>query len=56
MAHYLHRFYDHQADLNTWNPYVRAEIQNGYRWSWFRVGSADNALDRSMLDLTNPMR
>jgi maltose alpha-D-glucosyltransferase/alpha-amylase len=29
---------------------------DGYGWSWFRVGSADNALDRSTLDLTNPMR
>ncbi len=24
--YYFHRFYNHQADLNTWNPYVRAEI------------------------------
>ena len=29
---------------------------DGYGWRWFRVGSADNALDRSLLDLTNPMR
>ena len=28
----------------------------GYGWRWFRVGSADNSLDRSDLDLTNPMR
>ncbi len=28
----------------------------GYAWRWFRVGGADNALDRSDLDLTNPMR
>ena len=27
-----------------------------YGWRWFRVGSADNVLDRSDLDLTNPMR
>src|SRR4029453_18989660 len=25
--YYFHRFYDHQPHLNTWNPYVRAEIQ-----------------------------
>jgi maltose alpha-D-glucosyltransferase/alpha-amylase len=25
-------------------------------WAWYRVGSADNSLDRSTLDLTNPMR
>ena len=25
-------------------------------WRWLRVGGADNALDRSDLDLTNPMR
>ena len=24
--YYFHRFYAHQPDLNTWNPYVRAEI------------------------------
>jgi maltose alpha-D-glucosyltransferase/alpha-amylase len=29
---------------------------DGYGWKWFRVGSADNSLDRSTLDLTNPMR
>ncbi len=27
-----------------------------YAWRWFRVGGADNSLDRSDLDLTNPMR
>jgi maltose alpha-D-glucosyltransferase/alpha-amylase len=27
-----------------------------YAWRWFRVGGADNALGRSDLDLTNPMR
>jgi maltose alpha-D-glucosyltransferase / alpha-amylase len=34
----------HQIDLD------------GYAWRWFRVGGADNVLDRSDLDLTNPMR
>jgi maltose alpha-D-glucosyltransferase/alpha-amylase len=29
---------------------------DGHAWRWFRVGGADNALDRSDLDLTNPMR
>jgi maltose alpha-D-glucosyltransferase / alpha-amylase len=29
---------------------------DGYAWRWFRVGGADNALDRSDLDLTNPRR
>jgi maltose alpha-D-glucosyltransferase/alpha-amylase len=29
---------------------------DGYGWAWYRVGSADNSLDRSVLDLTNPMR
>jgi maltose alpha-D-glucosyltransferase/alpha-amylase len=29
---------------------------DGYGWRWFRVGGADNALHRSDLDLTNPMR
>ena len=27
-----------------------------YAWRWFRVGGPDNALDRSDLDLANPMR
>ena len=36
--YYFHRFYDHQPDLNTWNPYVRAEIQKimGF-WLQLRV-------------------
>ena len=29
---------------------------NGYGWRWYRVGGADNVLDRSDLDLTNPKR
>ena len=29
---------------------------DGHDWAWFRVGSADNSLDRTALDLTNPMR
>ena len=29
---------------------------DGYAWRWFRVGGADNVLDRSDLDLTNTMR
>ena len=29
---------------------------NGYAWRWFRAGIADYALERSDLDLTNPMR
>ena len=29
---------------------------DGYGWRWLRVGSGDNALERSDLDLTNPMR
>ena len=28
--YYFHRFYDHQPDLNTWHPYVRAEIQKSW--------------------------
>jgi maltose alpha-D-glucosyltransferase / alpha-amylase len=29
---------------------------DGHGWAWYTVGSADNSLDRSTLDLTNPMR
>jgi len=27
-----------------------------HAWRWYRVGGADNALERSDLDLTNPRR
>ena len=41
---YFHRFYRHQADLNTWNPYVRAEIQKvmGY---WLQLGVSGFRMD-----------
>ena len=29
---------------------------DAYAWRWFRVGGVDNALNRSDLDLTNPVR
>ena len=29
---------------------------DGYAWRWLRVGGPDNALERSDLDLTNPLR
>ena len=35
--YYFHRFYEHQADLNTWNPYVRAEIQKIMGF-WLQLG------------------
>ena len=42
--YYFHRFYSHQADLNTWNPYVRAEIQRimGY---WLQLGISGFRMD-----------
>ena len=41
---YFHRFYRHQPDLNTWNPYVRAEIQKvmGY---WLQLGVSGFRMD-----------
>jgi maltose alpha-D-glucosyltransferase/alpha-amylase len=43
-AYYFHRFYDHQADLNTWNPYVRAEIQKIMGF-WVQLGVSGFRLD-----------
>jgi len=42
--YYFHRFYRHQADLNTWNPQVRHEIQRimGY---WLQLGVAGFRMD-----------
>jgi maltose alpha-D-glucosyltransferase / alpha-amylase len=42
--YYFHRFYDHQADLNTWNPYVRAEIQKIMGF-WLELGVSGFRLD-----------
>jgi maltose alpha-D-glucosyltransferase / alpha-amylase len=42
--YYFHRFYDHQADLNTWNPYVRAEIQKIMGF-WLQVGVSGFRMD-----------
>jgi len=47
-------FDNHQSKAQNDGAH-RIEL-NGYEWAWFRVGSADNSLDRSDLDLTNPMR
>src|SRR5688572_20349778 len=42
--YYFHRFYEHQADLNTWNPYVRAEIQKIMGF-WLDLGVSGFRLD-----------
>jgi maltose alpha-D-glucosyltransferase/alpha-amylase len=42
--YYFHRFYAHQADLNTWNPYVRAEIQKIMGF-WVQLGVSGFRLD-----------
>jgi maltose alpha-D-glucosyltransferase/alpha-amylase len=42
--YYFHRFYDHQADLNTWNPYVRAEIQKIMGF-WLQLGVSGFRMD-----------
>jgi maltose alpha-D-glucosyltransferase/alpha-amylase len=42
--YYFHRFYDHQADLNTFNPYVRAEIQKIMGF-WVQLGVSGFRLD-----------
>ncbi len=42
--YYFHRFYSHQPDLDTWQPYVRAEIQKimGY---WLQLGISGFRMD-----------
>jgi maltose alpha-D-glucosyltransferase/alpha-amylase len=42
--YYFHRFYRHQADLNTWNPYVRAEIQKIMGF-WLQLGVSGFRMD-----------
>jgi maltose alpha-D-glucosyltransferase/alpha-amylase len=42
--YYFHRFYRHQADLNTWNPYVRAEIHKIMGF-WLELGVSGFRMD-----------
>ena len=42
--YYFHRFYSHQADLNTWNPHVRAEIQRIMGF-WLELGVSGFRMD-----------
>jgi maltose alpha-D-glucosyltransferase/alpha-amylase len=42
--YYFHRFYDHQPDLNTFNPYVRQEIQKIMGF-WLQLGVSGFRLD-----------
>jgi maltose alpha-D-glucosyltransferase / alpha-amylase len=42
--YYFHRFYEHQADLNTWNPHVRAEIQKIMGF-WLQLGVSGFRMD-----------
>jgi maltose alpha-D-glucosyltransferase / alpha-amylase len=41
---YFHRFYKHQPDLNTWNPYVRQEIQKIMGF-WLQLGVSGFRMD-----------
>jgi maltose alpha-D-glucosyltransferase/alpha-amylase len=43
-AYYFHRFYDHQPDLNTANPHVRAEIMKIMGF-WIQLGVAGFRMD-----------
>jgi maltose alpha-D-glucosyltransferase/alpha-amylase len=43
-AYYFHRFYDHQADLDTWNPAVREEIQRIMGF-WLQLGASGFRMD-----------
>ena len=58
--YYFHRFYKHQADLNTWNPAVRDEISKimGF-WlhlgiSGFRIDAVPFLIGRKGADVTEP--
>jgi maltose alpha-D-glucosyltransferase/alpha-amylase len=42
--YYFHRFYKHQPDLNTWHPYVRAEIQKIMGF-WLQLGVSGFRMD-----------
>jgi maltose alpha-D-glucosyltransferase / alpha-amylase len=42
--YYFHRFYEHQPDLNTWHPYVRAEIQKIMGF-WLQLGVSGFRMD-----------
>jgi maltose alpha-D-glucosyltransferase/alpha-amylase len=42
--YYFHRFYAHQPDLNTWNPWVRAEIQKIMGF-WLQLGVSGFRMD-----------
>jgi maltose alpha-D-glucosyltransferase / alpha-amylase len=42
--YYFHRFYNHQPDLNTWNPYVRAEIHKIMGF-WLQLGVSGFRMD-----------
>ena len=42
--YYFHRFYEHQADLNAWNPYVRAEIHKIMGF-WLQLGVSGFRMD-----------
>jgi maltose alpha-D-glucosyltransferase / alpha-amylase len=42
--YYFHRFYEHQADLNTYNPYVRDEIYKIMGF-WLQLGVSGFRMD-----------
>jgi maltose alpha-D-glucosyltransferase/alpha-amylase len=42
--YYFHRFYSHQADLNTWHPQVRAEIKKIMGF-WLQLGVSGFRMD-----------
>ena len=42
--YYYHRFYDHEADLNTANPAVRAEIEKIIK-TWVQLGVSGFRVD-----------
>jgi maltose alpha-D-glucosyltransferase / alpha-amylase len=52
-AYYFHRFYEHQPDLNTENPEVRAEIRRimGY---WLQLGVAGFRVDAAPFIIETP--
>ena len=50
--YYFHRFYDHQPDLNTGNPAVRAEIERIIK-AWVQLGVSGFRLDALPFAITS---
>lgn len=53
-AHYFHRFYDHEADLNMDNPAVREEIERIMGF-WLQLGVSGFRIDAAPFVIETPV-